>query len=258
VQIQERRREKLMAIPHEDPLEPNEENKLQEKMLLYERTVKKAREIDRDMDEAMRNRLKMNTYTRKPITFERDDEYGWGIRENWIARFDISLIYNSTMLPRGWLCDDYQSSYCGVSIFSQDSIKFPTDWAHEEREMFSNDLCCDIVEILKKEWGVRLKYNDLPVEPDFVWGLINSIAQIGLGLVPGWGPLLVYGDTILYNLIFTDTFSKIAEGDQDSVAALSLQSVALLTGVGPSLKKLIKGDQDGSMQALMQLTMTRN
>ena len=253
----ESNRENLMARPHEDPLNPDEEKKLAEKMALYDKTIEKAREIDREMDKALRTRLKMNTYTRRPITLEHNEEYGWGVRDNWIARFDVSLIYNSTMLPRGWLSEDYQSPYCGISIFSQDSIRLPSQWKAEEREMFSNELCCDLVEVLKKEWGVRIKYDDTPVEPDFVWGLINSIAQIGLGLVPGWGPLLVYGDTLLYNLIFTDTFSKIAGGDQSSIAVISLQSVALLTGVGPGLRKLIKGDQDGSMQALMQLTMAR-
>ncbi|KAL1792268.1 hypothetical protein ACET3X_010019 [Alternaria dauci] len=253
----ENARNRHLSIPHGDALEPDEEKKLQEKMSLYWKTVENARYIDKNMDDAMRKRLKMNTYTRKPITFERDDEYGWNFRPGWIARFDISLIYNSTMLPRGWLSDDYHSAYCGVSIFSTDSINIPSDWSYGEREMFSNAYCCDLVEILKKEWGVRLKYDDLPVEPEFVWGLINSITQIGLGLVPGWGPLLVYGDTLLYNLIFTDTFSKVWHGDRDSVTALSLQSVALLTGVGPSVRKLLKGGQDGSAQALMQLTMAR-
>jgi hypothetical protein len=250
-------REQLKAMPHGDPLEPDEEKKLEDKMVLYRKTVKNAWYIDTNMEDAMRKRLKMNTYTRKPITFGRNEEYGWNFQEGWIARFDISLIYKTTMLPRGWLSNDYHSAYCGISIFSSDSINFPSDWAHKNREMFDNRVCCDLVEVLKKEWGVRLKYDDKPVEPDFVWGLINSITQIGLGLVPGWGPLLVYGDTLLYNLIFTDTFSKVAQGDQDSVTALSLQSVALLTGVGPSLRNLLKGGLDGSTQSLVQLTMSK-
>ena len=247
------REKALQKKPHGEPLKPEDEKRVQENHTLWVKAMESARTVDREMAEAKRTRLRRNTYQRKSITFDRNDELGWGIRAGWIARFDVGLIYSSTMIPRGWLLPEFQSTYCGVDIFDEKSIigPFPQEHDFEVTIMNDEDHSIDIKEMLNKEWGVRLKYDDTPVEPDFIWGLVNSIAQIGLGLVPGWGPLLVYGDTVLWNLIFTDKFDKVAAGDKDSVTEFSLSTTGFLVGGGASLKGLVKSTQSSSVQTLI-------
>ena len=241
----------LEALPHENPLKPEDEKPLQEKNTFYNETMDKSRQIYFEMANAKSSRLKMNTYTREAVTLEQNKQLGWGIRKDWIVRFDVAMIYNTTMVPRGWLLPEYQSPYCGVDIFNQKSINvtFPQNSDFEVITM-NRGRSTDIKDMINKEWGVQLKYDDKPVEPDFIWGVVNSIAQIGLGLVPGWGPFLVYGDTIIYNLIFTDKFTKVVSGDRDSVTELTLSSTAVLVGSGATLKGLIKPKQASSVLAL--------
>ncbi|KAG8527262.1 uncharacterized protein KY384_008006 [Bacidia gigantensis] len=240
------------AQPHEPPLKEEEEKALQEKNKTFDDTMTKTRQIDRELQDARKNRLKMNTYNRQAVTLNRDEQLGWGIRKGWIARFDPALIYHSTMIPRGWLLDEYQSPYSGVDIFDEKSIDVTFEQQKDEEIITMNeDRATDLAEMLSKEWGARLTYDDTPIEPDFVWGVVNSIAQIGLGLIPGWGPLLVYGETVLYNLIFTDSFSKIASGDGEQIKEISAASLTLLVESRGHLSSVVRSRQASDVQALI-------
>ncbi|KAJ5618736.1 hypothetical protein N7528_006847 [Penicillium herquei] len=132
------------------------------------------------------------------LTIKPDEWLGWDVRVEWTVRFDVKHIMHILSLPRDWLKDEYLDPYKFMELYD---CRYLDLVGTESYGMDSHGV--DLMKVIRKEYGISVRYDDAGFDPNWVVKAIGGIALVGVSLIPGYGPLIAFGGQMLLD-VFTD------------------------------------------------------